>query len=226
MAQSQISICNMALGHIGRSTQPIVALTDKSVEARTCALWYDAARQECLELEDWSFARSRVTLALHGDAPPAEWAYRYQMPSNVLAFRGFWNPMASNNPGGLVAASDGTLFGEGFWTSYYGDMSNEIPYLLELSLDGTQVTILTNLASAIGVFTWDQALVQTFTPGFVNTFAWLLASKIAYPLTGKQNVADGCYKKALDAVHAAGGSDANQGVQPQPRDGYAARARM
>lgn len=225
--QSVITICNMALGHIGRSTLPITALDNPSVEARTCNAWYDIARQECLELYDWSFCRSRVTLSLHSDPPPIEWAYRYAMPANVLAFRGFWNPLANVSQGGLTASNDGTIYqSEGMWNGYYGDLSNAVPYLLELSLDGTQATILTNLASAIGVFTFDQQLVQVFSPGFINTLAWTLASKIAYQITGKMNVQQDCEKQAGIAFHMASGSDANQQVDQTPRDGYSARARM
>lgn len=228
MPQSIISICNMALGHIGRSTLPIVAFTDPSVEARTCQLWYDIARQECLELYDWSFCRSRITLALHSDPPPIEWAYRYQMPANVLAFRGIWNPLANSSLGGLTSSADGsTLYSsEGFWNGYYGDLSNAVSYLLELSLDGTNTTILSNMAAAIGVFTTDQQLVQTFTPGFVNTLAWTLAAKLAYPITGKMPVQQSCEKNAARAFQMASGSDANQGVAEPVRDGYGARARM
>ena len=224
--QSIVSICNMALGHIGRSTKPISALTDNSVEARTCQIWYDIARQECLELYDWSFCRSRVTLNLHSDPPPIEWAYRYTMPPNMLAFRGFWNPLSNASVGGLSASNNGTIYqSQDAWNGYYGDLSNAVPYLLELSLDGTNTTILTNLASAIGVFTFDQQLVQQFSPGFINTLAWLLASKLAYPITGKMNVAQDCDKQAGIAFHMAAGSDANQQVDATPRDGYSARAR-
>lgn len=215
----------MALGHIGRSTLPIVAFTDPSVEARTCSLWYDISRQEVLELYDWSFARSRVPLNLDSDPPPINWAYRYAMPANMLAFRGFWNPLSNSNVGGLTAANDGTIF-QGAWNGYYGDLSNAVPFLLELSLDGTRVTILTNLSNAIGVFTNDQQIVQTFSPGFINTLAWTMASKIAYPITGKMNVAEMCEKKAGEAFHMAAGSDANQQVDATPRDGYSARARQ
>ena len=228
MPQSIISICNMALGHIGRSTLPIVSLTDLSVEARTCGLWYDAARQECLELYDWSFCRSRVTLALHNDPPPIEWAYRYQVPSGMLAFRGFWNPLANATLGGLTSSADGsTLYAsQGMWNGYYGDLSNAVSYLLEESLDGTELTILTNLASAIGIFTKDQVLVQMFSPLFINLLAWTLAAKIAYPITGKMPVAQDAAKQAGRAFEIASGSDANQQISEPVRDGYSARARM
>lgn len=226
MAQSVVSICNMALGHIGRSTLPIVALTDPSVEARTCAAWYDVARQELLEFYDWAFSRQRITMALHSDPPPVEWAYRYQMAANALAFRGFWNPMANPQNGGISSGANGALFSEGFWNGYYGDLSNAVPYLLELSLDGTVTTILTNLATAVGVFTFDQQLVQTFSPGFINALAWLLAAKIAYPITGKLPLAQECAKEAGRAFQIATGSDANQGVANPVRDGYSARARQ
>lgn len=230
MAQSAVSISNMALGHIGRSTLPIVSLTDPSVEARTCNLWYDTARQECLELYDWSFCRSRLPLAIHADPPPLEWAYRYKQPSGMLAFRGFWNPLANSTVGGLTSAfgpgGDTLYASEGMWNGYYGDLSNAVAYLLELSLDGSETTILTNLASAIGVFTRDQSIVQTFSPQFINLLSWTLASKIAYPITGKMPIQEWCEKAAGRAFQMATGSDANQGVTEPVRDGYAARARM
>lgn len=220
MPQSVISICNMALGHIGRSTLPIVSLTEKSVEARTCQIWYDIARQEALELNDWSFARARLALALHNDAPPDEWAYRYQEPAKCLTFLRIWNPL-----GGPSSAAQSAHFA-GSWNGYYGDLSNEIPFQLELSLDGTQQTILTNLASAIGIYTLDQELVQTFSPGYINTLAWVLASKIAYPLTGKMNVKQDCEKAAARAMQIASANDASQEGNTPPRDGYSARARQ
>ena len=227
MPQSIVSICNMALGHIGRSTLPIVALTDPSVEARTCGLWYDPARQECLELYAWSFARQRVPLNLHSDPPPIEWAYRYAMPPNILAMRGFYNPLANSQLGGLTAGANGALYSaQGFWNGYYGDLSNAVPYELELSLDGTMVTILTNLAQAIGVFTFDQQLTGLFSPGFINTLAWTLASKIAYPISGKLPLQQECAKEAAKAFQIASGSDANQQVSEPMRDGYSARARL
>jgi hypothetical protein len=228
MAQSVVSICNMALGHIGRSTLPILSLTDPSVEARTCQLWYDIARQECLELYDWSFCRSRLTLNLHSDPPPIEWAYRYAAPANMLAFRGFWNPLGNAFLGGLTSSADGsTLYsGQGFWNGYYGDLSNAVPYLLELSLDGTTPTILTNLAAAVAVFTVDQQLVSAFSPGFINLLAWTLASKIAYPISGKLPLQQECEKAAGRAFQMAAGSDANQQVNEPVRDGYSSRARF
>ena len=227
MPQSIISICNMALGHMGRSTLPITSLSDPSVEARTCNLWYDIARQECLELYAWSFARQRVPLNLHSDPPPIEWAYRYQMPPNILAVRGFYNPLANAFLGGLSASNDGTLYGsQGFWNNYYGDLSNAVPYEMELSLDGTEVTILTNLANAIGVFTFDQQLVQVFSPQFINLLSFTLAAKMAYPITGKLPLAQQLEKDSARAFQMAAGSDANQQVAEPVRDGYGARARL
>lgn len=226
MAQSVISICNMALGHIGRSTTPILALTDPSVEARTCNLWYDIARQELLEAYAWSFGRQRVTLALHSDPPPIEWSQRYQQPANILSMRGLWNPLANQQTGGISAGANGALFSQGFWNGYYGDLSNAVPFERELSLDGSVVTILTNLASAIGVFTFDQQSVSLFSPGFINALAYRLASKMAYPISGKLPLAQELMKESERVASVAAGLDANQDVAEPVRDGYAMRARQ
>lgn len=221
--QSIVAIWNMALGHVGRSTKPVASTNELSVEARMCAVYYDQVRQECLEQENWSFARTRGALAIHGDAPPPNWSYRYAMPANALTFRGFWNPLTMT--GGLMADGSGTLFNQTALSTYYGDLSNAVPFELEASNDGTNMTILTNLGNAIGEWTIDQQLVQMFSPGFVKALALTLGSYLAYPLAGKQQISDNLKKEAMQALHWAAGADMNQAVEATPRDGYAGRAR-
>lgn len=217
MALSDIAICNMALGHLGKNSQSISAFfpLEKSVEARQCSIWYDQCRREVLEAQDWSFARARLALSLHGDPPPAEWVFRYQTPADMLVDRKLWNPYTQTQ----------TPFGNA--TAYpLGDLGNNTAYQLETSLDGQQLTLLTNLDSAILVYTRDQLLVQTFTPLFVNALSHYMAAKMAYAITAKQTAEDKEVKAFQSAMRSAAASDANRGQEGPLRDGYTVRARI
>lgn len=80
-------ICNLALSHFGQAAD-ITALDEGSVEADLCQRFYPVALNELLEEFDWSFARTRGTLAeLTNDRE--DWAYRYQRPSDCLKERRF-----------------------------------------------------------------------------------------------------------------------------------------
>lgn len=212
---SDVAICNMAISHIGRTAAPFASLNEKSAEARLCNTWYDQCRREVLEVQDWGFARARQTLATHSDPPPDEWAYRYQVPADLIAVRRLWNPFNEVQ----------TPFGN--QTAYpLADLGNAVPYQLETSLDGQTLTLLTNLSPVTMLYTRDQALVQMFSAQFVNALSHYLAGKIAYGVTGNANVAIQQAKEFQAAMAAASASDANQGVQSAPRDGYAIRSRM
>lgn len=217
MALSTIDICNMALGHCGRTATPIQALTEQSIEAQTCKRWYDICRQQLLEAQDWSFARQRVALALHADAPPCEWMFRYQTPANMIAFRRFWNPM-SEVPLPYAGWPNAEIYG--------GTLGDAIEYQLEADYEGLTETILTNQCGAIGIYTADVSLVQLFSPMFVNALAHFMASKMAFSLTSKQNIEDKEIKAFSIALANAATSDANQGVNGRVRDATVIRARM
>lgn len=217
MPVSKVQIYNMSLGHLGRTVKPVQSMTEQSVEAQTCNLWYDIARQQVLEAQDWSFARRRVAMALHADAPPDEWMFRYQVPADMIAFRRFWNPLSE------------VPFPYAGWPNadVYGDtLGDAVQYQLEASLDGTQLTMVTNQASAIGLYTADVTLTQLFSPMFVNALTHYMAAKMAISLTSKQLMEDKEYKAFQSALAGATASDANQGVASPPRDAATIRARM
>lgn len=218
-APSAVDICNFALTHCGRSTTQIAALGERSVEARQCNLWYDQCRREALEVMDWSFARRRVQLALDADAAPDEWAFRYQIPADMLTLLIIWNPfMGKAMPSGN--------FPLGFWNTFMGDLSNAVPYALELSLDGTRQTLLTNQQTPIILYTSDIANPSLFSSQFVNCLSHLIAAKIGYALSGKVSVAQEEAKQFVASLATAGANDASQGVAQPARDGYAVRARL
>ena len=209
MAHSFVSdtgIANMALSHVGAKST-IENLEEKSAGARQCRIWYDYSRIMVLEAHDWNFARKRRTLALHGDTisetssdPLAGvWGYRYEYPDDCVMARKIQNP---NAPPG-----DAT------------------PFAVEGSLSGSEKTILTDLQDAVLVYTWDQASTNMFSPQFVLALSHLLAHHIAFSLTGNRKIKIDELKIFQGLVVVAAGANANEGVEPPPRDADWIRAR-
>ena len=149
-------IGNMALSHIG-SGSSIESITEDSAEANAVELWYDFCRLQVLEAYDWNFARSRQTLALHADDPPATWVYRYQYPSSCVAARLIEHP--------------------------FGKTADPVPFEVELSENGETKSILTDLSEAKLQYTRDLTLTTLFSGHFVMTLSYLIAHNICFDLT-------------------------------------------
>jgi len=189
---SAVKIGNLALSMIGvKST--IESFSDPTAPAQEISLWYEFAKEQALKSHDWSFARKRVALAVHGDdAPETDWAFRYAYPSDCIAARKIDNPLG--------------------WTA------NAVPFHVETSDDGTEKTILTDAEDAILVYTRNVDDTSLFSPHFVLTLAATLGAFIAFPLTAKQSVRDSARDEALTLQRLAPAMDANEGVERGPRD--------
>jgi hypothetical protein len=196
---STVAICNMALTHIGADST-IESIDEDSAEANACKTWFDWSRVQVLELSDWSFARKRVTLALHGDAAPeGDWLYRYEYPSDCVNAR--YIPQA------------------GGWTD------DATPFVVEVTDDGSEKTILTDMGSAVLVYTFDQKNSMLWSSGFIDALALRLASNIAFTLTGSRELAAQLAKDSVNAVGIAAASNANEGREREPREAEGIRAR-
>lgn len=188
----KVTICNMALSRVGGRSK-IEAIDEASTEADACELWYDYSLRQVLEASDWNFARKRLTLSTHSDDPPdGIWGYRYQYPSDCVAFRKLENP------------SDAS--------------ADAVPFQIETSLDGQQKTIVTDLDDAVGVYTFEQTVTSTYSAHFVSLLSLALATNIAFQLTGKQKIQDTLAQRLRDALDGAASSDANEEVGKAPRE--------
>jgi len=84
---SEVQICNLALSHLGnRGRIASISPVDGSAESDYCASFFALARNELLEMADWTFARKRVELALV-TGPTTSWAYAYALPSDCMVPR-------------------------------------------------------------------------------------------------------------------------------------------
>jgi hypothetical protein len=189
----------MALSNIGtRST--IASFDENSTEAKECKLWYDFSRTQALEAFDWSFARRRLALALHGDdAPEMRWSFRYQYPANCIAARYIENPL--------------------------GPTADAVPFEIELSEDGNTKSLLTNQEDAVLVYTSDMTQTTMYTSHFVETLSHLLAFHIAIQLTGKRSIKSDMAQMYSALLRAAPAQNANERVGAPPREAEWIRSR-
>lgn len=189
-SMTDVRIANLALSYIGSKTN-IESFDEESTEARNAALWYDIARQQALEAYDWSFARKRLTLALHGTDPSDEWDFRYQYPSDCICARYLVNPV--------------------------GDTADPVPYTLEM-VNNTERTLLTDLQDAALVYTFDQTSTAVMPMLFIQFFAHLLASHLVIPLSMDKEIMDMQLKLADKVLWGASAVDANQHKPRHPRE--------
>lgn len=209
---SKVIIANMALANVG-ARNSIESLTEESVEAKAVNLWYDFSRVLILEGYDWNFARKRLTLAEHTEAPPDNiWSYRYTYPADCVNMRKLQQPDFTTNP----------LFANTYLTLSEPDA---IPFDIEMNSTGNTKTILTDLEDAIAVYTFDQQDVNLFSLHFVQTLAYALGYNIAYQLTGKRSVQETMFNAYNIMLGNAAMKDANEHVDRKPREAEGIRAR-
>lgn len=198
MATSKVQIANMALLHIGDST--IESFTEESNEALRVSIWYEPCVKEALESYDWSFARRRATLALHGDdAPEGEWTFRYVLPDDCL------KPLRLVNPAGKTA--------------------DKVPYTLELDDSAAERTLLTDLESAKLVYTANIQDPVFYPMQFVVALSHLLAARLAYANTAKRTLASDQYNLFIRFMGVAAAGDHNAETPDPPREAEWIRGR-
>jgi len=78
---SKVEICNMALAHIRAGS--INSLTEPSIQAQQCVLFYPQALGEVLESIRWGFAHKTAALGVL-TTDLFSWAYSYQYPSDCI----------------------------------------------------------------------------------------------------------------------------------------------
>ncbi len=189
---SPVRIGNMALSHIGVSGV-IESLTENVPEANQINLWYGFSREQALEILDWTFARKRQILALHNDdAPAGIWTFRYQYPADAIKIRSLVNPA--------------------------GKLANASPFEIEMSNDGSEKTILTNIEDAVAVYTFNTQSTSLFSPMFIEALSYLLAHHISFPLTGSPEIKKEMLQTYIALVRVAQTYNALEGQADPPRD--------
>ena len=183
---TEIDICNLALAHLGDDAT-IASLTppEGSAQAEKAARFYPIARNTLLELHTWNFAAKRGALALTTNTLD-QWDYAYAAPADMMSPVAIISPTAQNDYATRMSAGD----------TPGGITSNYAPTIVAGQYTPQQFAtegalIYTNQENAMlryQAFITDSSL---FSPLFVITLSWHLASMLAGPvIKGDQGSAE------------------------------------
>lgn len=192
---SPVDICNAALSLMG-SRSTITNLNEGSAEAINCSIWYDRLRKQLLRSAPWGFARTQVLLtqlgSLAASTAPYPWAYKYSYPNDCLKLRYI-----------LPQPSDPTQV-----TCW----SPSRAYRFLVANDPSGRVLLSNVFSAIGVYTKDEGNPAMFDPLFEGALIALLAAHLVIPLSGNANMRAQFIQLARDTITEAKVADGNEAI--------------
>ena len=174
---TEIDICNLALAHLGDdATIASISPPEGSTQAEQAARFYPLARNSLLESHTWNFASKSATLSTTPNNLE-QWEYAYVAPADMMTPLAIISPTAHNDyatrmssgdtPGGITSNYSPTIVA-GHYTPQ------------QFTLEG--IYIYTNQENALLRY---QALITDstkFSPLFVITLSWHLASMMAGPI--------------------------------------------
>ena len=202
---TEVDICNLALAHLGDdATIASLSPPEGSAQAEKAARFYPIARNSLLEMHTWNFASKRGNLALTTNSLD-QWDYAYVAPADMMSPVAVISPTAQNDYATRMSAGD----------TPGGITSNYAPTIVagqytpqQFSIEGD--LIYTNQENAMlryQAFITDPSL---FSPLFVITLSWHLASMLAGPvIKGDQGAAEAkrCTQMMLNYLTSAKQSD-------------------
>ena len=183
---TEVDICNLALAHLGDdATIATIKPPEGSAQAEKAARFYPIARDSLLEMHTWNFASKRGALALT-TVTLDQWEYAYQAPADLMTPVAIISPSAQNDYATRMSAGDtpGGITSNYAPTIVAGQYSPQ-----QFAVEGAY--IYTNQENAVlryQAYVTDPTL---FSPLFINTLSWHLASMLAGPvIKGDQGAAE------------------------------------
>lgn len=178
---SEVDICNLALAHLGdNATVASIKPPEGSAQAEHCARFYPVARDTLLEMHNWNFASRRTKPALLQSNWP-EWKYAYATPNDCMRIISILPPDAEDDYSTRYAPTDTP----GAYTNYSPMVAagRYMPqrYAVEVDESGNKV-IYTAQEEAMLRYQMYVVDPTKFSPLFVMTLSWHLASMLAGPV--------------------------------------------
>lgn len=212
---SKVDICNRALANI--RAQSINSLSEDSLEAQYCSLFYDSSLEFLIADTPWNFTKKQIALGLATD-DLFSWVYAYQYPSDCLVI----NQLLSQR-NKLSASSAGNAIRPDYYDDNpLNDFSGNLPRV--------KFEVINNLNNlVIGANEpdlWIDYQIRVDDPNkfpshFTLAFTWYLSSQIAMPIIGG-NTGRATRKDALDmyqaTINSAIASNANERYNGAPRE--------
>lgn len=163
MAESNVTILNLAGARLAQ--EGVVSFSEReSTLAEYGSLFYGPTRRELLRSFNWNFAKRVITLGQTATVPP-DYDYEYQRPPNCLLVRDIIPP--------------------GYKAHQFDNAQTE-----RIHFDTRADKIVTDLDSAVCVYTIDVEGDGMTDPLFISALAWKLAFELAMPITGKHVLRD------------------------------------
>ncbi len=164
MANTVTTQCNLALSHIGTRSK-VTSIGEDSPEARTLSTHFEATRDELLRRADWNFARYTVSTltSVTPDEPISRWLSTFSVPGDCIRIRRLNDVPVLQLP-----------------ETFY-----EVA-LVKVSTTQTNA-IMANCTSLAAIYTAQITNLSLWDPGFVIAHSFLLASRINFELTGKDD---------------------------------------
>ena len=198
MSVSKVQICNFALQEIGEES--IISLSDNTVQAQQCNLRYDSVRRAVLEDHPWNFALARASLALTADTDVfGDFSNIFTLPSDCLRV------IMTDREAEITLGTDPLFNGYktvGFSTTYTGRDRYKI--------EGRNFYYDDDVAKVLYIKDLEDTTI--FSPLFVEAFALLLSSRIAYKITGSRSLAMEKEQAYTNLIKAAKLRDAQEGT--------------
>lgn len=222
MATSDVQICNLALGRAG-CQQFIDSLDDLSTEAMYLKRIYDLTLERVLQDFPWQFAKKYAPLSDIG-TPVSPWAYRYRYPSDCLQLHRVY-PQGGSIVSGQVSIAP--VYGQAIDNAYsQGYLSKSAGVPFDTSIDTPHGrAVHCDFPSAYAEYTVRVTNVALYTPAFVNTFAWALASEIFTPLSADPKYAQTAQQAYAKSLAEAGALSFGESQQDRLPDGELLAAR-
>jgi len=183
---TEVDICNLALAHLGDdATIATLSPPEGSAQAEKAARFYPIARNTLLEMHTWNFASKRGNLALTTNTLD-QWDYAYAAPADMMSPVAIISPTAQNDYATRMSAGD----------TPGGITSNYAPTIVagqytpqQFAVEGAY--IYTNQENAMLRYQAYITDASLFSPLFVQTLSWHLASMLAGPIIkGDQGMAE------------------------------------
>ena len=188
---TEVDICNLALAHLGDdATIASIKPPEGSAQAEKAARFYPIARDTLLDSHTWNFAMKRATIPLTTNTLE-QWDYAYTAPIDMLSPISIISPTAQNDYATRMSAGDTP----GGITSNYAPTivaGQYTPQQFALETDANGLTLIyTNQENAMLRYTAYVSDPSKFSPLYVITLSWHLASMLAGPvIKGDQGMAE------------------------------------
>lgn len=200
MADSEVSICNQALGWLGGDL--IISLDDDNVEAKLCKANYGPLRDAVQQEREWTFCVDRIEPAALQDTPLYGFDKAWQIPANVLRVI-----QVSRLDDSVTS---GSVSNQGVRSSSRGGTGIGRESRIEWLREGE--TIVGNDASRIVARVLIRIIDTTkFSAAFDQALAARIAMDIAIPLTNSRKMQESMAGMYGDKMALAAASDGMQG---------------